>query len=183
MPLVPLLPLFHCFNREYFDETLTLESKPIVSVRWSDGRLRKTAGFYRRKRGFRGGAHRSEIVLSRPLLENLPQSAIESTLCHEMIHAWIDLVLRITEGHGPTFHARMSVINASQNRFHLTVLHKFPVPVDSPKWWAVCPSCGMRFPYKRLVRGAACRQCCNTYHAGGWHASCQLNYEPASKEA
>ena len=182
MPLVPLLPLFHYFNREYFDEALTIGSKPIVSVRWSDGRLRRTAGFYRRRQRFHG-SDTSEIVLSRPLLENLPQIAIETTLCHEMIHAWVDLVLCIREGHGSNFHARMAAINAVQDRFQISVFHKFPVPADLPKWWALCPSCGLRSPYKRLVRGAACRQCCNTYHGGSWHASCLLSYEPASKEA
>ncbi|WP_320666744.1 SprT family zinc-dependent metalloprotease [Prochlorococcus sp. MIT 1307] len=181
MPLVPLLPLFHYFNREHFEEALTLGSKPMVSVRWSDGRLRKTAGFYRRTQKI-SDRYRSEIVLSRPLLENLPQSATESTLCHEMIHAWIDLVLGVSESHGPNFHARMDAINSTQKRFHVSVRHKFPVPVDVPKWWAVCPSCSNRFPYKRLLRGAACKQCCNTYHGGNWHPSCLLSYEPASNE-
>ena len=59
------------------------------------------------------GKVQSEIVLSRPLLENLPTSAIESTLCHEMIHAWIDLILKIHEGHGPNFKARRAIINSS----------------------------------------------------------------------
>ena len=180
MPLVPLLPIFHDFNREHFDESLTLGLQPIVSVRWSDGRLRKTAGLYRRSQRI-GASQRSEIVLSRPVLEKLPQIATESTLCHEMIHAWIDLVLRVSEGHGPNFHARMAAINAAQARFEVSVRHKFPVPLDSPKWWAVCSCCGMRFPYKRLVRGAACKQCCNTYHGGHWHSSCLLTYEAASR--
>ena len=47
MPLVPLLPIFHRFNREYFDFALTERDLPILSVRWSDGRLTRTAGFYR----------------------------------------------------------------------------------------------------------------------------------------
>jgi len=181
MPLVPLLPLFHNFNREHFDGVLTHGSKPIVSVRWSDGRLRKTAGFYRRNEIF-GVHHKSEIVLSRPILGNLPRIATESTLCHEMIHAWIDLVLHVREGHGPNFHSRMVAINTVQNRFQVSIRHSFPVPVDHPKWWAICPSCGIRFPYKRRVSGAACRQCCNSYHGGSWHANCLLMYEPASKE-
>ena len=70
---------------------LVLGDQPLVAIRWSDGRLRKTAGFYRRGLG---APHKQgcEIVLSKPLLGKLPQSATESTLCHEMIHAWIDLV-------------------------------------------------------------------------------------------
>ena len=181
MPLVSLLPLFHDFNREYFNKTLTIGSQPIVAVRWSDGRLRKTAGFYRRMKRF-GRSDSAEIVLSKPILENLPLSAIESTLCHEMIHAWVDLVLGISEGHGANFHTQMVAINSAQKRFVISVRHKFPTPIESPKWWAICPSCGLRFPYKRFIRGAACRQCCNTYHGGRWHPSCLLNFEPASKE-
>ena len=34
---------------------------------------------------------------SRPIFENLPKNAITSTLCHEMIHAWVDLILKIRE--------------------------------------------------------------------------------------
>ena len=181
MPLIPLLPLFHSFNREYFESALTCGDTPLLSVRWSDGRLRKTAGFYRRGPGVSGRNGR-EIVLSRPLLENLPQNAIESTLCHEMIHAWIDLVLRLEEGHGLNFRARMTAINKAQDDFQISVRHKFPVPPSMPKWWAICPSCGLRSPYKRVVRGAACRICCNTHHAGHWDASCLLTFESALEE-
>ena len=181
MPLVPLLPLFHDFNKAHFNDSLTIGSKPIVSIRWSDGRLRKTAGFYRRSQSFLGNS-RSEIVLSRPLLQKLPQTATESTLCHEMIHAWIDLVLNVREGHGPNFQSQMAAINAAQNRFKVSILHQFPVPFDVPKWWAVCPTCGLRSPYKRRVNGAACRQCCNNYHGGSWNESCLLIYVPALKE-
>ena len=181
MPLIPLLPLFHFFNREHFNGSLTIKSRPLLSVRWSDGRLRKTAGLYRRGPGI-GGKYGAEIVLSRPLLESLPQLATQSTLCHEMIHAWIDLVLQVQEGHGPNFHSQMNVINTSQDKFQVSVRHKFPVPITSPRWWAVCANCARRFPYKRLVRGAACRHCCQMHSGGFWDASYLLTYEPASKE-
>ncbi len=180
MALIPLLPLFHNFNREYFNGTLTSASKPLVAVRWSDGKLRKTAGFYRRGPKL-NGCYKSEIVLSKPLLEFLPREAIESTLCHEMIHAWIDLVLRLQEGHGPNFHRRMIAINSAQDQFQITVRHKFPVPISSPKWWAICPACGLRSSYQRMVKGAACRKCCNLHHGGKWHASCLLQYESAKE--
>ena len=181
MPLVPLLPIFHRFNREYFDGSLTKFHEPIVSVRWSDGRLRNTAGFYHR--GPRVLCNKgSEIVLSKPVLINLPYQAIESTLCHEMIHAWIDLVLGLQEGHGPNFRARMDAINSSQSRFQVSIRHRFPVPQKSPKWLAVCPLCGKRSFYKRLVRGAACKYCCDTFHGGRWHSSCLLTYESVCKE-
>mgnify|MGYP001257111302 CR=1 FL=1 len=180
MPLKPLLPLFHGFNRQFFNSSLTKGLKPLVSLRWSDGRLRKTAGFYRRiKSGF--FSIHSEIVLSKPVLESLPSSAIESTLCHEMIHAWIDLVLRLDEGHGPNFQKMMNLINASQNRFQVSIRHNFPVPSVIPKWWAICPSCSIRYPYQRMVPGAACKRCCQIHHNGLWNISCLLKYEPFSK--
>ena len=181
MPLIPLLPIFHRFNRKYFDGLLSKDLKPLVAVRWSDGRLRNTAGFYRRSK--KGGQHHSEIVLSTPLLINLPYSAVESTLCHEMIHAWIDLVLGIQEGHGPIFKKKMTSINSLQENFQITVRHQYPVPNRSPKWWAICPSCGLRFPYKRIVKGAACKKCCDANHHGKWNAGCVLCYEPFLKEA
>jgi len=182
MPLVPLLPIFHSFNREYFDGSLTVGAQPLLSLRWSDGRLRKTAGFYRRGPRVRA-SNGCEIVLSRPLLEHLPQSATESTLCHEMIHAWIDLILNVREGHGPHFRARMAAINSFQDNFEITISHKFPVATTPPRWLALCPSCGLRFPYRRLVRGAACRKCCEAHHGGRWDSSCLLVYESVLKEA
>jgi len=176
MPLVPLLPLFHRFNREYFDGLLVQDASPLVSIRWSDGRLRNTAGLYRR--GFKRSREQyCEIVLSSPLLGSLPKSAVESTLCHEMIHAWIDLVLRVREGHGPNFHAQMALINSSQNDFEVSVRHQYPVPIKLPKWWGICPSCGLRFPYKRRVSGAACRKCCDSHHNGKWNINCVLAFE------
>ena len=73
MPLAPLLPLFHRFNREHFDSSLSgPDGLSLVSVRWSDGRMRRSAGLYRYGHD-RSGSAISEIVLSRPLLEPLPQ--------------------------------------------------------------------------------------------------------------
>ncbi len=177
LPLLPLLPLFHRLNREHFDGVLVRSGQPRVSVRWSDGRMSRTAGFYRRGPAVQGGRG-CEIVLSRPVLEVLPQEAMESTLCHEMIHAWVDLELRSREVHGPLFRQRMAVINASQNRFQVSVRHRFPVPTKPPRWWAVCPQCQRRSPYRRRLRNAACRICCDVHHGGRWHPSCLLRFEP-----
>ena len=179
MPLIPLLPLFHTLNREHFENALTVGAKPIVTLKWSNKRLRKTAGFYRRTLR-KDGTRSTEIVLSQPVLENLPRSATESTLCHEMIHAWVDIVLGINEVHGPNFCARMIAINAAQQSFQVSIYHCFPVSVDPPRWWAVCPSCGKRFAYQRLVRGAACRICCNAHYGGNWHSKFLLDYQRAS---
>ena len=182
MSRVPLLPLFHRLNREYFDSSLTSGLNPIVSLRWSDGRLRKTAGFYRRRLSFLGFSS-SEIVLSAPVLENLPSHAVESTLCHEMIHAWIDLVLGLKESHGFNFHKRMNEINASQQIFRITISHSFPVPIASPRWLAVCPKCGLSSAYKRRVSGIACKSCCDSHYGGNWNKNCLLTFQPFLKEA
>tara|TARA_Y100001968_G_scaffold328839_1_gene376804 strand:- start:906 stop:1454 length:549 start_codon:yes stop_codon:yes gene_type:complete len=181
MPLVPILPIFHRLNRQFFDSSLVKREEPLVAIRWSDGRLKRTAGFYRRFYGI-SGKKGCEIVLSRPVLENLPRSAIESTLCHEMIHAWIDLVLKIKEGHGPNFHARMDLINSTQGDFQISIRHNYPLPVKAPKWWAVCPLCKVRFPYQRKVAGAACKSCCDFHYGGRWNPGCLLEYQSVLKE-
>ena len=117
MPLHPLPPLFHRLDREHFDGQLAFLQRPELRIRWSDGRMTRTAGLYRRGPGL------SEIVLSRPLLVPLPLEATLSTLCHEMIHAWVDRVQRVKEVHGPQFRARMAQINGAQQDFEVTLRH------------------------------------------------------------
>ena len=92
MPVIPLLPLFHKFNSQYFENSLAVNNQPLIKVRWSDNRLKTTAGFYKRKRI--NGLVDSEIILSKPILSKLSTSEINSTLCHEMIHAWVDRILK-----------------------------------------------------------------------------------------
>jgi len=165
MSLIPVLPLFLKLSRQYFQNSLLEKGVPKVSVRWSDGRMRTTAGIYRRKTNF-FGVKASEIILSKPVLEHLPEKALMSTLCHEMIHAWIDLVLKVEEVHGPNFHQRMAEINSAQTDFQVTVRHSFPLTKKPPKWVATCPSCERTFSYRRIVRGAASSSCCNNFFGG-----------------
>jgi len=134
MSLIPVLPLFLELNRQYFQNSLLENGFPRVSLRWSDGRMRTTAGIYRSKTNF-FGVKASEIILSRPVLEHLPHKALMSTLCHEMIHAWIDLVLKVEEAHGPNFHQRMAEINSAQTDFQVTVRHSFPITKKTPNGW------------------------------------------------
>ena len=181
MSLIPVLPLFLELNRQYFKNSLCEKGVSIVSLRWSDGRMRTTAGMYRRKTNF-FGVKASEIILSRPVLENLPKKALKSTLCHEMIHAWIDLVLEAEEAHGPNFCKRMEEINSAQNDFEVTVRHSFPTTKRIPKWVATCPSCRRSFNYLRIVKGAACRSCCNNYFGGQWDQKCVLKFKPFSSK-
>jgi hypothetical protein len=179
VPLEPLLPLFHRLNREHFEGSLARGGRSLPDVRWSDGRLTRTAGLYRRG-VLADGSPLCEIVLSRPLLEPLPRQATLSTLCHEMIHAWVDRVLGEREVHGPRFRARMAVINAAQNEFEVTLRHRYPVPLEAARWIARCPRCGLASPYRRRRRNLACRSCCELHHGGRWHASCLLVFEPGA---
>ena len=180
MSLKPVLPLFLELNRQYFHNSLLEKGVPRVSVRWSNARMSTTAGIYRRKTNF-FGVKDSEIILSRPVLENLPQKALMSTLCHEMIHAWIDLVLEVDEAHGPNFLKRMAEINSAQKDFQVTIRHSFPTIKRIPKWVATCPSCKRSFNYRRIVKGAACRSCCNKYFGGQWDQKCVLEFHPFSR--
>ena len=180
MSLIPVLPLFQKLNRQYFQNSLSDNGIPRVSVRWSDGRMRTTAGMYRRKTNFLG-VKTSQIILSKPVLGNLPEKALMSTLCHEMIHAWIDLVLKVEESHGPNFYKRMAEINSSQSDFQVTVRHSFPIAKKSPKWLATCPLCKRSVRYRRIVKGAACRSCCNNFFQGRWDEKCLLQYQPFSE--
>jgi len=175
MSLIPVLPLFIELNRKYFQNSLFEEGVPRISVRWSDGRMRTTAGIYKSKTNF-FGVKACEIILSRPVLENLPTKALKSTLCHEMIHAWVDIVLQVEESHGPHFHQRMAEINSAQNDFQVTVRHSFPVSKRIPKWQAICPLCKRSFSYRRIVKGAACRSCCNNFFGGQWDERCVLSF-------
>ena len=180
MSLIPVLPLFLKLNRQYFNNSLLDKGVPRVAVHWSDGRMRTTAGIYKTKTSF-FGVKASEIILSRPVLEHLPQGALMSTLCHEMIHAWIDLALKVEETHGPIFRQRMAEINSAQADFQVTVRHSFPTSKRIPKWVATCPSCRRSFNYGRIVKGAACRTCCNSYFGGKWDKKCVLEFKPFTR--
>ena len=181
VPIEPLLPLFHRLNREHFGGALAPEGRPLASVRWSDGRMRRSAGLYRFGR-HADGRELSEIVLSRPLLEPLPREALLGTLCHEMIHAWTHRVLQVREVHGPHFRARMAAINAAQSDFTVSVRHRYPLPGEGAgataghRWLARCPRCGGSAPYRRRVTGLACRACCQLHHGGRWDSSCLLEF-------
>jgi hypothetical protein len=159
MPLEPLLPLFHRLDREHFEARLGALADPPLSLRWSDGRMTRTAGLYRRAPGL------CEIVLSRPLLVPLPREALLSTLCHEMIHAWVDRVQGVRESHGPGF--------------RVSVRHRYPLPQRPAAWMARCPGCGTAVPCRRRRAGVACRSCCERHNGGVWDARFTLRFEPS----
>ena len=175
MAVIPLLPLFHKFNKSYFDNSLVNDLEPIVKVRWSDNRLKTTAGFYKRSKA--KGYISSEIVLSKPILESLPSRDIQSTLCHEMIHAWIDRILKINERHGTNFVNKMNKINTQQDSFKITIKHNFPVFRKELKYKGICRHCGLIYMYRRRMKNIACKSCCNLYFNGIWDEKCLIVFQ------
>tara|TARA_Y100000589_G_C27084369_1_gene601063 strand:+ start:32 stop:565 length:534 start_codon:yes stop_codon:yes gene_type:complete len=172
MTVIPLLPIFHKLNRLFFDGSLVQESGPVVSVRWSDNRLKTTAGFYKRIKI--NGISRSEIVLSKPVLKDLSIVEIESTLCHEMIHAWIDRILNVKEIHGANFLMKMHQINSKQNNFQINIRHNFPVRRNQLKYEGKCSYCGEIYLYRKRLKNLACKKCCNLFFEGNWDQKCLI---------
>ena len=175
MPVIPLLPLFHRFNKQYFDCSLTVNMQPLVKVRWSDNRLKTTAGFYKRKKI--NGVIDSEIILSKPILSKLSNNEINSTLCHEMIHAWVDRVLKKREIHGPNFLNKMNEINEKQNNFQISLRHSFPVERRELKYIGICQNCGEKFIYRKRIKNIACKKCCNSFFNGSWNKNCLILFD------
>ena len=175
MAVIPLLPLFHNFNKSFFANSLAINFEPVVKVRWSDNRLKTTAGYYKRSKV--NGYISSEIVLSKPILESLPLRDIQSTLCHEMIHAWIDRILKINEMHGVNFVNKMNQINAQQDSFKITIRHNFPVCRKELKYKGICRHCGLTYMYRRRMKNIACKSCCNLFFNGIWNEKCLIVFE------
>ena len=175
MSVIPLLPIFHNLNKQYFDSTLTVNQEPLVQVRWSDNRLKTTAGFYKRKKV--NGILNSEIILSKPILSKLTSTEIKSTLCHEMIHAWIDRVLKINEIHGPNFLNKMVEINKKEINFQVSIRHNFPVQRKELKFKGRCINCGNVYLYRKRVKNIACKKCCDTFFKGIWNQKCLILFD------
>ena len=175
MSVIPLLPLFHRFNKQFFDNSLTVNQQPLVKVRWSDNRLKTTAGFYKRKKI--NGLIDSEIILSKPILSKLSNREINSTLCHEMIHAWVDIILKKNEIHGPNFLYKMNQINKKENNFQICVRHNFPVQRRELKYIGTCTKCGEKYMYRKRIKNIACKKCCNLFFDGSWNKNCLILFD------
>ena len=179
MSVIPLLPIFHKFNQQFFNQSLTINKEPLVKVRWSDNRLKTTAGFYKRKQSL--GVIDSEIILSKPILSNLSRNAVYSTLCHEMIHAWVDRVLKINEIHGPNFLNKMHEINNTESSFQVSIRHNFPVERRKLKFIGQCSYCGEKFFYRKRIKNIACKKCCNLFFNGSWNKKCLILFDSQLK--
>ena len=172
MAVIPLLPIFVKFNRLFFENSLIINQEPIVKLKWSDNRLKTTAGIYKRKTI--KGIIISEIILSKPILENLSLNEIHSTLCHEMIHAWVDRILKINEIHGPNFLSKMNEINKKEDAFQISVRHNFPVERKELKYIGKCLNCGETYRYRKKIKNIACKKCCNLFFNGSWNQKCLI---------
>ena len=168
MGILCLPPLFHRYNRAFFATAIPYHQ---LRLSWSR-RMSRAAGSYRRRGGL------GQITLSLPVLSPLPASATHSTLMHEMIHAWVDLVLHRREGHGPCFRAKMGEINGQDMGLTISIRHHFPVPPSPASWQARCDCCGAVTPYQRRVKGLACRACCRRFNGGCWDQRFLLRFEP-----
>ena len=175
MPVIPLLPLFHRFNKQFFGNSLTVRQEPLVKVRWSDNRLKTTAGYYKRKKI--NGVIYSEIILSKPILSKLSHREINSTLCHEMIHAWVDRILNKNEIHGPNFLNKMKEINQKEHNFQISVRHSFPIERRELKHIGTCQNCGEKFIYRKRIKNIACKKCCKLFFNGSWNKNCLILFD------
>ncbi|NLZ18688.1 MAG: SprT family zinc-dependent metalloprotease [Bacteroidales bacterium] len=111
---------FDTFNRMCFDGAL-----PRIPIKLSGARSFVGRLTYRPVRDWRGRVVRHEdFVLRISTRFDLPETEIEDTLIHEMIHCWIAFNgIKDSATHGREFRAKMKEINTLHGR-HLTISHK-----------------------------------------------------------
>lgn len=111
---------FDEFNTRFFGGALP----PIpVKLSHAKGFLGKVT-FTRRKQGLFSGYRNEDFVLRINARIDLPETLIEDTILHEMIHYFIAVnQLSDTSTHGKLFRREMARINAEGNR-HITISHR-----------------------------------------------------------
>ena len=111
---------FDEYNARYFGGALP----PIpIKLAHAKGFLGKVT-FTRRKQGLFRGYRNEDFVLRINVRIDLPETLIEDTILHEMIHYYIAVnQLRDTSTHGQLFRREMTRINAEGNR-HITISHR-----------------------------------------------------------
>lgn len=120
-PTIPYIQSrFDDFNARFFGGQL-----PPVPIRLSHakGFLGKLT-FTRRKHGLFGKYRNEDFVLRINVRIDLPESLIEDTILHEMIHYYIAVnQWNDTSVHGQLFRHEMARINAEGNR-HITISYR-----------------------------------------------------------
>ena len=111
---------FDEYNARYFGGSLP----PIpIKLSHAKGFLGKVT-FTRRKQGLFGRYRNEDFVLRINVRIDLPESLIEDTILHEMIHYYIAVnQWKDTSVHGQLFRREMARINAEGNR-HITISHR-----------------------------------------------------------
>lgn len=110
---------FACFNEQCFGGELPQVRLRVSTARTYLGQLR-----YQRKRQLFGGTRITDLEIAVSRRYDLPQSEVEDTLLHEMIHLYILIKnLRDESTHGPVFRKLMNAINQRFGR-HITVSHR-----------------------------------------------------------
>ena len=102
---------------------------------------------------------------------------LNSTLCHEMIHAWVDRILKKNEIHGPNFLAKMHEINAKEKNFQIAVRHSFPIERRELKYIGTCQHSGEKFFYRKRIKNIACKKCCENFFNGSWNKKCLILFD------
>lgn len=110
---------FGVYNELYFRSSL-----PEIPIRLSNARTYVGALQYKRRRTREGKWEAYDFVMRISTRYELPESEIEDTIIHEMIHYYI-LYHNIpdTSMHGATFKRIMNHINTEYGR-HITIRHK-----------------------------------------------------------
>lgn len=137
----------------------------MPELRWNS-RLQTTAG------RFMPDKKNPIIEVAEYLLEEEnAEKFVRDTLGHEMIHYWL-YKARKPYGHTSEFHEKMEEIGVSRYN---------PVPRHRPfKHCYVCDRCESKVWVRRLLKGAACADCCNQYANGGYDPQFQLSLLPVA---
>lgn len=97
---------------------------PPIPIRISRARTFLGQVSYRRKRKFFGGWKYSDFVLKISGSVDFPESELEDTILHEMIHYYILYnQMHDTSAHGDIFRRMMNDINSRYGR-HITISHR-----------------------------------------------------------
>ena len=111
---------FDEYNTRFFGGTLP----PLpVKLSHAKGFLGKVT-FTRRRRGLFGRYHNEDFVLRINVRIDLPETVVEDTILHEMIHYYIAVnEWHDTSTHGELFRREMARINQTGGR-HITISHR-----------------------------------------------------------
>jgi len=141
-------------NARYFGGGL-----PSIEIVWS-ARLTSSAGMFVSHAGPR--SRRRLIRLSTPLLQNLSERELLTTLAHEMIHQWQFDVRKRRPDHGPDFLEKMDAMN--HDGLKITIHHTLDEEVSAFMTYAWrCLECGQDYQRQRRTirpkdhRCGACR--------------------------